>query len=184
GEDRKKGFPSTQKLCKDCQNHGRELTITLWLGNYHEYFSSDDYEDPDLIINYNSLFHHGLDWGDLHSYNLVSDMTMDNTLVLVTSPWKQCLKKEMSSFKALYKEHCKDDTRSLEYLVEPTENPYRSHKPTRGPPGGKMCVRYENHYYMLFRGKQIDIDSKEKIMKGNKSSKKSKSSGKKGRRKD
>ena len=81
----------------------------------------------------------------------------------------------------LYKEHCKDDIRSLEFLVDPTENPYRSHKPTRGSPGGKKCVRYENHYYMLFTGKLKDTGAKEKIKKGNNISK---TSGKKDRRKD
>lgn len=185
GEDRKKGFPSSKELCSDCQKNGRELNISCWFGYYHEYYSSDDYENPDLVINYNSLFHHvhDGDFGEtVQDYEVISNMTSDdNTLVLVTSPWKTCLEEEVDLLKDIFEEQ---DDQSLEFLLEPTENPYRSHKPSRGPPGGKKCVRYENHYYMVFKGEHNGSEAKDKSMKGNKSSKKSKSSGKKGRRKE
>lgn len=180
GVDRKKGFPSSKKLCSDCQKHNRELKISCWFGNYHEYYSSEDYKDPDLIINYNSLFHHEAEEGSVKDYKCISNMTRDeDTLMLVTSPWITCLEEEMEFIKDLFEDQ---DDQSLDFLVEPTENPYRSHKPTRGPPGAKKCVRYENHYYMVFQ--KNDNEGKDKSMKGNKNSKKSKSTGKKGRRKD
>ncbi|CAL4216126.1 unnamed protein product [Meganyctiphanes norvegica] len=119
--DNRYNYSLQGERCSECKRKKRVINYDLQPMHYHEYFSIDDYNEPDVVVVFNIEQELGQkktkkDVDEAHSFTSQRNMTYSkDTVVILTTGVEELLEPCVKSFQ---------DARSVKILVPVQKNPF------------------------------------------------------------
>ena len=135
--------PKTElECCQVCKSDGRTRSVALYCGLYHDFAITPDYEEPDLVVAFNSGFVDGDD----------SESHWDSTIKLLVESGAPCL---FTTYNAQEVQNEKAKMLGLKarFLVEPEKNKWRGLIPTPEFIDEEYGMWFQNAYRYIIQGR-------------------------------
>ena len=132
--------------CRDCKDKGRIITYSVQPMNYHMYFSSEEYVEPDAVFVYGNVGEMSLNGeDDVHSYISYRNMVYNPSTVLVlVDETKELVEQGIRAVNA---------AREVVELVSPQVNPFNGASTHRNEINSSEVILDENCYFTCLRRK-------------------------------
>ncbi|CAL4094918.1 unnamed protein product [Meganyctiphanes norvegica] len=132
--------------CEDCKTKNRIITYSVQQMQYHMYFSSQEYTEPDVVVIFGTTYEMSASVDDyVHSEISYRNMTYSrDTVLILTDATEELVKQGACAV---------NSAQPVDQLVLPQINPLRGSSLNRAELGAETCIINEKYYFTCLRRK-------------------------------
>ena len=141
---------------KDCAAKDRVITYTVQPSQYHMFFSSEGYTEPDVVVVYGNAYEmmSSSEGEKVHSEISYRNMTYSRDTVLVLmDETKELVRQGVNAVKA---------ARSVDQLISPQTNPFKGIGTNRAELDSNVPINNEKSYLTCVRRSSSASTKKQK----------------------